>query len=369
MKIKKIRGKNNLNNSKNFLTNRTKIFLSILMISLGVFLISGIYAIATNSGNPATGFNIHVSVNKHDHANLDAQYDHYCKLTPPIVATCLLFAKGKSGNQILSEVEYIITREQYLQLPFRDRQNWHNHAVELTPERGSPQCISLPEGLECGALVSILHQTYGKVVNLWDPSDSLPSHLPYNFLVDSPYALKQDLNNNLHKEWKVGDASTSSAGILHPTPEEDEDCKDSNENFKISYSVENSGSIVQLGDFSNFGSEVVDSFNGKVKFKEGSISGNGEIRVDAMNVNGKKFILNVKRFKPVRLLEHDCDSITWRNTGSGNLIERGGGGDSRSIDFKMDVTYNLVTKKIDAIAIDDDKVVVFNFKDMIDIAG
>lgn len=210
--------------SKNGLTNVRKIFYSLLVISIAAFLISGIYAVdlSQDADDPTAGFNIHVSVGRHDHANLDAQFDHYCKLTPPIVATCLLFSEGESGDQILSEVEYIITRDQYLQLPLRERPNWHDHAVELTPERGMPQCVSLPEGLECGALVSILRQTYGKVVVLWDPSDPTPNYPPYTFLVDSPFALEQDLNHELHKIWKVGDESTSSAHIL-PDDEDEED--------------------------------------------------------------------------------------------------------------------------------------------------
>ena len=96
----------------------------------------------------------------------------------------------------------------------RQRQNWHDHAVELTPERGMPQCISLPEGLDCGTLVNILHNTYGKVVTLWDPADPLPNYPPYVFWVDSPFALHQDLNHDLEKEWEVGNESVSSAEDL-----------------------------------------------------------------------------------------------------------------------------------------------------------
>ena len=147
--------------------------------------------------------------------------DHFCKLTPPIVATCLLFAKenmatprGQANGPQLAQIEYIITRDQYLELPLRERQNWHDHAVELTPERGMPQCLSLPEGLDCGTLVNILHKTYGKVVTLWDPADHLPNYPPYVFWVDSPYALQQDLNHDLETQWEVGDEDSSSADKL-----------------------------------------------------------------------------------------------------------------------------------------------------------
>lgn len=357
--------------SKRFLSERGKIILSILAISLGVFLISGIYAIGiADNEDPTAGFNIHVSVGRHDHANLEAQYDHYCKLTPPIVATCLLFVKNPSGQTILSEVEYIITREQYLQLPFRDRPNWHNHAVELTAERGEPRCISLPEGLECGALVSILKQTYGKVVNLWDVSDSLPSYPPYNFLVDSPYALEQDLNHNLHNEWKVGGKSTSSAGILLPIPGNgdgngDGECKVSiDDPFEISYGSKESGDIIQINGLSNLGTEVIDYFTGNVEFKEGKISGRGKIRVHWKTTDGQEFNLYVSRFKARKLLNHDCERVSWSNSGSGGI--RDNKGNSKLVEFNMDITYNLITEKIDAIAFAGDNV-VFEFKDMIDI--
>jgi hypothetical protein len=146
---------------------------------------------------PVDGYDIHVSVNKHDSEHLDAQMDHWCKLDPTIVAVCLLYS-GNDTNAKLSQVEFIITDEQYQSLPAREKQNWHNHAVELTPQRGEPQIISLPEGVNGTQLLDTLLSTYGKVVTLWDPSDELPDYEPYVHMVDSPYALGYDLDDNLH---------------------------------------------------------------------------------------------------------------------------------------------------------------------------
>ncbi|MBI2451486.1 DUF1264 domain-containing protein [Candidatus Pacearchaeota archaeon] len=210
---------------KGNLTNRKKIVLSAVVTVIATFLILGPTIVKSVNGNgeedPTQGFNIHVSVGRHDSSHLEAQMDHFCKLTPPIVATCLLFAEenmatppGQPNSPQLAQIEYIISREQYLQLPLRERQSWHDHAVELTAERGAPECISLPDGLDCGTLVNILHSTYGKVVTLWDPVDSLPNYPPYVFLVDSPFALKQDLNHDLEDVWEVGDGSASSADDL-----------------------------------------------------------------------------------------------------------------------------------------------------------
>jgi hypothetical protein len=75
--------------------------------------------------DPTQGYNIHVQVGRHDSANLEAHMDHYCKLDTRIVAVCQLYAKDSTANQKtgpqLSQTEFIITDEQYLQLPLRER--------------------------------------------------------------------------------------------------------------------------------------------------------------------------------------------------------------------------------------------------------
>ena len=169
--------------------------------------------------DPTQGYNIHVEVGRHDSANLEAHMDHYCKLDTRIIAVCQLYAKDNTANPKtgpqLAQIEFIITKDQYLQLPLRERANWHNHAVELTLERGSPSCISLPGDLTCEQLLSVLKGTYGKVITVWDPADAVPNYPPYSFLVDSPFALGQDTNDHLHEEWEVGhDEENSSADDL-----------------------------------------------------------------------------------------------------------------------------------------------------------
>ncbi len=174
---------------------------------------SGQDSSANATVTPTSGYDIHVTVNRHDSMNIDAPMDHYCKLSDKIVAVCQLYFSDPEGTPILSQIEYIISKDQYLQLPPRERASWHNHAVELTPERGMPSCVSLPPGLTCEQLVSTLVTTYGKVITIWDPADETPSYPPYVFAVDSPFALGQDLNNNLAKDWPTSCGSNSSAGI------------------------------------------------------------------------------------------------------------------------------------------------------------
>lgn len=167
------------------------------------------------SATPTNGYDIHVTVNRHDSMNIDAPMDHYCKLSDKIVAVCQLYFRDpeSGGTPILSQIEYIISKDQYIQLPPRERASWHNHAVELTPERGMPSCVSLPPGLTCEQLVSTLVNTYGKVITIWDPADETPSYPPYVFAVDSPFTLGQDLNSNLSKDWPTSCGSNSSANM------------------------------------------------------------------------------------------------------------------------------------------------------------
>jgi hypothetical protein len=213
--------------------DRKKILLGAVAAAIAAAMVGGINSMQLSVGqvnpqvapvgatatvaNPTSGYDIHVTVNRHDSANLNAPIDHYCKLDKRIVAVCQLYARDStampgSGPQ-LAQIEFIITKAQYLQLPPRERASWHNHAVELTPERGAPSCVTLPAGLECSKLVSLLQTTYGKVITLWDPADSVPKYPPYVYNVESPYALGQDLNNHLQTQWPTGCGNTSSANL------------------------------------------------------------------------------------------------------------------------------------------------------------
>ena len=157
-----------------------------------------------DDSDPTEGYDIHAKIKRHQAHDLEHKMDHYCKLDERIVATCLLYS-GDEKDAKLEQIEFIITDDQYNQLPDREKQNWHNHAVELTPERGEPEFVDLPEGVEADELLDTLHQTYGKVITVWDSEDNLPDYLPYVFQVDSPFALGQDENDDLEEEWETGD--------------------------------------------------------------------------------------------------------------------------------------------------------------------
>jgi hypothetical protein len=208
--------------------DRKKLVLSVVAAAMAAVLVIGASSLqslsaksaAASTANPTEGYDIHVTVNKHDSAHLDAHMDHYCKLDPRIVAVCQLYATennvANDETPQLAQLEFIITDDQYLTLPLRERANWHNHAVELSPERGMPTCEDPGAVGDCATLVSVLQGTYGKVVTVWDPADPIPNYPPYAFLVDSPFALNQDLNDDLEEEWPVGDESTGSADDVPP---------------------------------------------------------------------------------------------------------------------------------------------------------
>lgn len=161
---------------------------------------------ANTTESPLTGYDIHAKINKHDASDLSHKMDHYCKLSESIVAVCQLY-DGEGSDAKLAQVEFIITEDQYDQLPDKEKPNWHNHAVELTPQRGAPEFVDLPPGVNGTELLSTLHTTYGKVITLWEPSEELPQSEPYAFWVDSPFALGQDKNDNLHNEWPAAAAN------------------------------------------------------------------------------------------------------------------------------------------------------------------
>jgi Protein of unknown function (DUF1264) len=157
--------------------------------------------------SPLAGYDIHAKINKHDASDLSHKMDHYCKLSETIVAVCQLY-DGEGPDAKLAQIEFIITEDQYDQLPDKEKPNWHNHAIELTPQRGAPEFVDLPPGVNGTELLSTLQTTYGKVITLWEPSEELPQSEPYAFWVDSPFALGQDKNDNLHNEWPSAGSET-----------------------------------------------------------------------------------------------------------------------------------------------------------------
>ena len=119
--------KDNDKSKKQFIAeNGRKIALSIGVAAIAVVLIIAANSMQLDakkataiSGNPTLGYDIHVTVNKHDSANLHAHMDHYCKLDDRVLAVCQLYSKTNNiegGGPQLSQIEFIITDDQYLTL-------------------------------------------------------------------------------------------------------------------------------------------------------------------------------------------------------------------------------------------------------------
>lgn len=84
------------------INNRTKVILGIMVSALVAVMTTGIATMQnsiaqTQAENPTQGYDIHVTVNRHDSENLNAPMDHYCKLDKRIVAVCLLYAKENAA--------------------------------------------------------------------------------------------------------------------------------------------------------------------------------------------------------------------------------------------------------------------------------
>ena len=86
------------NKETSVVNNRRKIMLGAIVAAIVAVMTTGIAStqnsIAQIEGeNPSQGYDIHVTVNRHDSMNLNTPMDHYCKLDKRIVAVCLLYAK------------------------------------------------------------------------------------------------------------------------------------------------------------------------------------------------------------------------------------------------------------------------------------
>ena len=105
--------------------------------------------------SPLSGYDIHAKINKHDASDLSHKMDHYCKLSESIVAVCQLY-DGEGTDAKLAQIEFIITEDQYDQLPDKEKPNWHDHTIELTPQRGAPEFVDLPSGVNGNRIVVYL---------------------------------------------------------------------------------------------------------------------------------------------------------------------------------------------------------------------
>ena len=105
---------------------------------------------------------------------------HHCKVYDDNTATCLLFPKGMTDQDKPYGIEYVITADQYQELPEEEKAYWHYHKTEF------PRALAtFPDltGEELAKVQPILDETYGKVVYFWSVGDAYPIGEPYILVV------------------------------------------------------------------------------------------------------------------------------------------------------------------------------------------
>jgi hypothetical protein len=123
------------------------------------------------------GFNdLHIEAIRHlaphgDDSKLEVIVHHHCKVYDDMTASCLLFPTGMGDQDKPYGMEYIITSEQFTELPEDEKKYWHYHLTEL------PRAQAVFPDLtndELAPLQPIVDETYGKVFYFWDTDDKYP---------------------------------------------------------------------------------------------------------------------------------------------------------------------------------------------------
>ena len=105
---------------------------------------------------------------------------HHCKVYDDNTATCLLFPYGMTDQDKPYGIEYVITADQYQELPDEEKQYWHYHKTEFP--RAEATFPELTDD-ELANVLPILDETYGKVVYFWNYGDTYPIGEPYVLVV------------------------------------------------------------------------------------------------------------------------------------------------------------------------------------------
>ena len=136
------------------------------------------------------GFNdLHIHANRHldperslgpvDHL-LQTIVHHHCKVYDDMTASCLLFPYGMTDQDKPYGIEYVITVEQFNELPDEEKHYWHYHKTEFP--RADATFPDLTDA-EVESILPILNETYGKVFYFWSYGDTYPIGEPYILVV------------------------------------------------------------------------------------------------------------------------------------------------------------------------------------------
>ncbi len=123
------------------------------------------------------GFNdLHIEAIRHlapqgDDSKLDVIVHHHCKAYDDSTLACLLFPTGMGDQDKPYGMEYIITSEQFAELPEDEKNYWHYHLTELPRAQAAFPDLTSEELVP---LQPIVDETYGKVFYFWDTDDKYP---------------------------------------------------------------------------------------------------------------------------------------------------------------------------------------------------
>ena len=105
---------------------------------------------------------------------------HHCKVYDDNTATCLLFPYGMTDQDKPYGIEYVITTDQYQELPEDEKPYWHYHKTEFP--RAEATFPELTDE-ELAEVLPVLDETYGKVYYFWNYGDTYPMGEPYILVV------------------------------------------------------------------------------------------------------------------------------------------------------------------------------------------
>ena len=123
------------------------------------------------------GFNdLHIEAIRHldpngDDSKLGVIVHHHCKVYDDMTAACLLFPTGMTDQDKPYGMEYIITAEQFNELPDAEKPYWHYHLTELPRAKASFPDLT---AAQLDPLQPVLNETYGKVFYFWNTDEKYP---------------------------------------------------------------------------------------------------------------------------------------------------------------------------------------------------
>ncbi|MCF6251156.1 MAG: OBAP family protein [Methylococcaceae bacterium] len=135
------------------------------------------------------GFNdLHIQAIRHLKPNTNDVHDpdlqtivhHHCKAYDDGTFTCLMFHTGMKDQDKPIGFEYIITTEQYNNLPADEKKYWHYHLVEVPRAHATFPDLTPAEAAK---ILPAVNETYGKVIYFMNPHDKMPLGEPYILIV------------------------------------------------------------------------------------------------------------------------------------------------------------------------------------------